>query len=454
MFTKSPTKDPTDYFLFSEPISLEELALLTNLKTQGLVWVECVELTKSQGLADSVNALAAKALAIWPDWYDLALGPDLAQFRLPLDESSRARVINLAQANPGLNLQWLLKAIKMAQNGLSPILGEEFSLQGQIWQLSLALGSQIRVLAYRVSLESPARDFSGWGRALKEVSRIAKTELAVFLPKAFLSDPSLRPWAEKAQPLPQKKKKAGSSQPTPDNDSERAWEEKLAQSLAEDPALQAQYRRQVLVGRLENRPIRVNFLGPRLLAILVDEFQENLRLRPYLESSRLDFHLMTKGYRVLRISNQEIWRGLAAVNRQLSALARPMDKPRWIFPKYPDRGEPNPSQAAELELMELLELKPSLREKFYRNKAVSIDGQSVQPTLIWPNGLLAITIDQMERRQSLKSFLADRASDYLLTLAGFTHCRLTEVEILADPAKELKKIARLVNFKIKLAREL
>ncbi|MDR1578271.1 MAG: hypothetical protein LBT86_08645 [Deltaproteobacteria bacterium] len=444
------------YFTRSERQSSKDLEVLPPLAGKQTLWVEGPILSNHHGFEQTVTTLANKALELWPRWYGPGVGDNLAKLTFPLTEAGREILASLVKMNPKIAPMWLAAATEKAAQGLAPVVATKGFPQSDLWQLSLALGPKLEALAYLVNWDCQPLEPMGWKRALNIIHRIVKVDTVIFLPSYFNEKPLLKLLAKKASI-------AGVPSEDPDDDQAAnapnkaglnpKWRRQLAESLAGRVGLKGLFQPNVKLGSLNKKPVIADFLGPRRLVVLVDHFAASADEATFFETNRLDYYLSSKGFRVLRLSDQEIKLDVSAAVDKMARLALPIKNAVWFPQKYQPLDNPQEYNPAAAHLAIYLHRHKKIKNLFSYNKNLIINEQKIVAPLIWLEGSLVIIIDRKPKALKLSAFLAERERDYLLTMAGFAIGRLTEFEIINNPTRAVKKIAHLVELAKKPVKE-
>ncbi len=137
---------------------------------------------------------------------------------------------------------------------------------------------------------------------------------------------------------------------------------------------------------------------------------------------------------------------LRLMGREPSAAA-----PAHVFPVM---GRPHPGSEAEQVLARALARDEELCPLFEFNQRLST-GRRAHPTvdLVWREGRLVVELDGWETHGNRWAFASDRHRDYELALSGYVVLRLTNDEVLRDPALTIDKIRDLVRARRTLGKE-
>lgn len=110
-------------------------------------------------------------------------------------------------------------------------------------------------------------------------------------------------------------------------------------------------------------------------------------------------------------------------------------------------GRPHPCSDVEQRLYDRLMMDPELSPLFqFNRRTTGYQGVSYRVDLLWAQGLVVIEIDGHDHCKILK-YHEDRERDYRLLLAGYTVLRITNEDVIADTARVLEKIRKVVHLR-------
>jgi very-short-patch-repair endonuclease len=439
-----------EFYLCPDIFDLDKIKGLAKFQDSNMAWLKCPSVGPDEPLISALEVLAQKALDLWPSWYDLFGQNTLSLTDWPQQPNSREGAIRLFKIHPKILPSWFAGIRPLLAERKPPILAAGLSKLGQIWQLALAIGASLDILAFHLSAEVRIYDLIGWLKTLAGFERLLNRRVAVFIPKALHREVQLAPLTKLAVLLPETRKN-GTYNPDllEKTEPETSFTptlalELLAQTLNEDKRLHNLLRTDVLAANVGNTAIRANFLGPEQLAVIIDRFQETPDRTTFYQARRIDALLTAEGYRVLRLSDKEIENDLIGSAEKIAELVLSQSKPSWTYPKFKTRGLPNTQNPGQVILSRLLSERPELDELFFINKTLTLSKQKILADFVWPKGFLIVQTDGgLPFHQDLAKFIDGRNKDYLLLSAGFTVLKLTAEELRVLPEECLDKIAHL-----------
>ncbi|MDR1609231.1 MAG: hypothetical protein LBT38_12620 [Deltaproteobacteria bacterium] len=397
-----------DYFLRSPEQDLEKLASLPQLASRKVIWIKTPLLSNNQGFTTTLNALAQKALDIWPRWHDPAISQRLAKLSWPLTDSDKESLSEIVKLNPKITLMWLNAVVEKVFQGELPILGRKGSPRSDIWQLALAIGRELDLLAYYVEWDCQSLEPVGWKRAINIIRRLIKVDTVVFLPNYFAEPPLANLLANKAQALtnPAKRKP-------------------LIPTLIDPAPTDQTLNDPTPIDPTSSEPTTPSDLAEDLNKEAASQESESLtpdQDAPY-SSPPTSVHspVPSSPYNSAPEESQE---GLATLGRLLAVSARPTG------------GWPN-------FVAEKLAQNEILRDLFTANARLGVmDKQPVIADFLGPNNL-AVIIDTFNPNPAPADFSWDKRFDFYLLSRGYRILRIADRELATEPETALAIISEL-----------
>jgi very-short-patch-repair endonuclease len=123
----------------------------------------------------------------------------------------------------------------------------------------------------------------------------------------------------------------------------------------------------------------------------------------------------------------------------------PRESPALVFPVV---GRPHPASDAEQALARALASDVELGALFeFNQRLTTVRRSNPKVDLVWRSGQVVVELDGWETHGNRWSFASDRHRDYELALSGYVVLRLTNDEVLLDPALALDKIRDVVRLR-------
>lgn len=287
-----------------------------------------------------LNAMAQRALEIWPRWYGGGVFAKAASSSLAERMHSFLAAIEFCRQNRNVEPAWLKKAIHLVSTGRAPsvpgIVGEI-----QIHQLALALTgcvSCVRVAV--VPTRGELHGYSGFPRAVEWIARESGLDVTVLLSKETVADEGLAPLLYSAGDWRDTRLAEGSHdaagvrtesppevpafQPAPripDEDAPEALriigaphprskgEQLLAKRLLCDPQLSGLFGHNQPVNTRCGRRFIVDLLWQAGgVVVEIDGYHYHNNSIAFAGDRDRDYRLLLSGYRVLRLTHDEVVR--------------------------------------------------------------------------------------------------------------------------------------------------
>ncbi|MDR1872863.1 MAG: endonuclease domain-containing protein [Deltaproteobacteria bacterium] len=465
--TLDEPKEKLKFYLYHKSHTRQNFIVLAPLVDPKTIWVECPVLSLTAGYWTVSQALASRALEIWPNWFNGSYSAELVR----LTETEEPKVKPLTALAPKIDLKWLTQAALLAKSGQAPSVDDEATPMGEVWRLAQLLGSELTVLALEATSESDTLEALGWKQAILAINRLLSAEIAVFCPRAYLEDSRLKPLFNKATVLSTKRRdlrarlatplspppprqtppnQTSPSQSTPSQPSPKpdlaTYKLQLTEKLLEDPRVKGLFRANVFLGYFNRGPLMADLFGPGQLAVFLSPSSATIEAATIAAENDLNRRLFGQGLRVVRFLDVELAEGLDAVVKKLVALTFKRG-PGTRGLKFVSQGPFNELDAAAYNLAQTLNKRVGLKKRIFRERYASLDHKNTLVDFVWPEGALVIVIDKGPQIRSLEERLRELKEDYLMTLGGYTVVRVSRSELLGSPEKAVNQIARIVELK-------
>ncbi len=281
-------------------------------KNKGNLSVVVIALEPASRLDDmldqSVVSLATVAKQLWPHWY----GSDLAQARagaLPQDLSARREI-----------RQAWLRSARAALAYDKNLVMDEFPRAVQVCQLGLAIQPNDLLLGLSFENESPSSDqLQSLARACQWLAQETGARVLLLLPGSLADRPELEPILYDARSLPPAPVQAAATVEQAPAAKARLWplegrphplspgEQRLAELLHRDDELRGLFHFNAAIGTVRDNRYVVDLLwtGGRLV-VEVDGYYFHKSESAFRQDRHRDYELLLTGYRVLRLTHEEI----------------------------------------------------------------------------------------------------------------------------------------------------
>ena len=275
--------------------ALDEAADSGGQRTLAICWSKLPALRVQQRAL--LNRLAHAALSLWPDW--------------PADTLSTA---------------WRRLALEACAGGRAPLF-RRLPLALQLQQLGVALRATTLVVAVDNALQD-ARHLEALAANVYWLSQNTGRHVNVYLPATLSEHPALqrlmyspRRLVSRAPALKQLRLKRllrpWLGRPHPFSPGER----RLAAALDEDPQLRGLFRRNQTVDTcLFTHPIADFVWLPGRLVVEVHGYEYHTSPRAFATDRQRDFELTLSGYRILRLTHDEIMHALPSALEKIRQL--------------------------------------------------------------------------------------------------------------------------------------
>lgn len=316
-------------------------------------WAACDRQTSLAVPLDSLNAadcittlldaMAGRAAHIWPRWYGSDAFIDVRTHSLGDRLHSFLTILELCRRNRSVEPLWLKKAIPLVAAGKPPLV---VGLAGeiQVRQLALVLtGNVVDVTLIVAQTPGKACNCNGFPRAVEWLAREGGLDVTVLLPKEMAANADLAPllynaasWrgdgvAEKCggavdEPAVPSPAKAASStfpfsQRLPEESAPEAeriiglphprsrGEQLLAERLSRDPQLSGLFgHNQPVIARCGRRFLVDLLWQAGRVVVEIDGYYYHSNSIAFGEDRDRDYRLFVSGYRVLRLTHDEVVR--------------------------------------------------------------------------------------------------------------------------------------------------
>lgn len=307
------------------------------------VEVRLSSLVASETIDCALNALADEALSLWPHWYS---GVPLFESGLKsVDErlNTLLSIIELCRRNPSIELSWLKRAVQLAAGNKRPRIPR---LVGELeaGQLALAIGRRIAGVALIASSDVLGQErCDGFPRAVEWLARECGLHFCILLPASMKTLEGLAPvlynvreWSPAAlrEMIALPAGNGGGAMPpsvygvddgSPASlmdeepvESERIvgkphhnspGEKRLAEYLVNDPRFKGLFGHNRSVTTRCGRTFLVDLLWPEgMMVVEIDGYRSHREIAEFTSDRDRDYRLMISGYRVLRLTHDEVMR--------------------------------------------------------------------------------------------------------------------------------------------------
>lgn len=297
------------------------------------LFVDIAPEATAQALIDqAIVRLAEIALRMWPLWYS---SEDLGQ----TDASTLSRAalhirLDALQARlPDLSTTWALAAIRDAGAGRPPKRSGA-NQASDITQLCLALGRPIIVAAWS---NSGGAKHDSYVAAMEWLARTAGVPVLVLCAQAPPASPPFDRWPRRS--AAHAAARMDEVRPAVEADSAeiRTWlapvvgqphpfsdiEKKLARWLQDDDELQALFAFNQPVRSLHGRVHKVDLLWETgRVVVEIDGYADHNTRSMFRDDRHRDYELLMAGYRVLRITNDEVEDDCGRVIEKIRGVVR------------------------------------------------------------------------------------------------------------------------------------
>lgn len=302
-----------------------------------------ISLAAADVIAASLEALARQALDSWPQWY----GEDgFAESPSPFIEDrlhSLFVILDLVRKDRGIEPAWLKKASLLAAQGKIPLIpGVPGEIQAR--QLALVLREYINAIRFDIPSDAAAASCFGFPKAVEWLARESGLDIVVTVPSRLAALDDLAPLlygASQQTPSPsgrtteyeseQSKPDRAAAAPLrlphiPDENAPEAerligkphprsnGEQLLAEWLMRDAELRGLFGHNLPVVTRCGRRFLVDLLwADGGMVVEVDGYFYHNNAIEFAADRDRDYRLLLSGYRVLRLTNDEVVRdtGLA-----------------------------------------------------------------------------------------------------------------------------------------------
>lgn len=305
--------------------------------------VHCDSLNATDCIATVLDVMASRAVQIWPRWYGSEAFIDTPSYSLDDRLHSFLAALELCRRNRSIEPAWLKKVIHLAAAGKPPL---ATGLVGEIQlrQLALALtGSIVDVTLIVAQTLKKASNCSGFPRVVEWLAREGGLDVTVLLPKEMAANEDLASllynaasWSENriaqkcdgtadetAAPLPTRAASSPFpfSQWIPEESAPEAeciiglphprsrGEQLLAERLFRDPQLSGLFGYNQPVHARCGRRFLVDLLwSAGRVVVEIDGYYYHSNSIAFGEDRDRDYRLFVSGYRVLRLTHDEVVR--------------------------------------------------------------------------------------------------------------------------------------------------